>query len=236
MDFSIENKDGLTIVRFHVGNVSLFESRSLQSSIEKSTEDERVLALDLSSVEHMDSSALILFLKLSENLNLRGGFLILFGIRDSIKSLMTLTYLDHIVEIVATEADAIEIGTQTKNPREFVTSLNQALIFRGESRYHFIPYSEITHLESDGRATTVHTLKENYRTNKLLKDMETRIVSSIFLRIHKSYVVNMNYVNGMQYSVGGMYSIFLRDQANTSLPVGRMYVQRIKALLGLGTD
>jgi hypothetical protein len=72
----------------------------------------------------MDSSALILFLKLSENLNLRGGFLILFGIRDSIKSLMTLTYLDHIVEIVATEADAIEIGTQTKNPREFVTSLN----------------------------------------------------------------------------------------------------------------
>ncbi len=236
MQFVIENKDGLTIVRFRTGNISLFESRDLQTAIEQATRDDRVLALDLASVEHMDSSALILFLKLSEILNLRGGFLILFGIRDTIKSLMTLTYLDHIVEIVGTEEEAIALGTDPSSRREFVTSLNQALIFRGESRYHVIPFSEITHLSSQRRATTVHTLKESYETNKLLKDMETRLTSSVFVRIHKSYIVNMNYVNGMQYSIGGSYSVFLRDPENSIIPVGRIYVPRIKAVLGLGME
>jgi len=237
LDFAIEEKNGLKIVRLKLDTISLFESRNLQNAIESLTADDRVLALDLSSVEYMDSSALILFLKLSENLNLKGGFLILFGIREAVQSMMTMTYLDHIVELVKNEDEALKFaGSAALERREFIANLRQAVIFRGESRYHVIPYADITHLSSHGRSTTVHTSGGSYKTNKLLKDMESRLTSKVFLRIHKSYVVNMNYVSGMQYSVGGMYTLFLKDQAATSLPVGRIFVPRLKAALGMGGE
>ncbi|MCE9597649.1 MAG: LytTR family transcriptional regulator DNA-binding domain-containing protein [Spirochaetia bacterium] len=237
LDLAIEEKNGLKIVRIKLDTISLFESRNLQNDIESRTADSRVVALDLSAVDYMDSSALILFLKLSENLNLKGGFLVLFGIRESVQSMMTMTYLDHIVEIVRTEEDAIKLaGTAALEKREFISNLRQAVIFRGESRYHVIPYADIIHLASQGRTTTVHATTGSYKTNKLLKEMESRLTSPQFLRIHKSYVVNMDFVNGMQYSVGGMYTLFLKDKGQTSLPVGRIFVPRLKAALGMGSE
>ena len=57
-----------------------------------------------------------------------------------------------------------------------------------------IPASEIIYFESRNYMLLVHTARETHKMKKSLKAIEAEICGSDFLRIHASYIVNLNEV------------------------------------------
>lgn len=56
---------------------------------------------------------------------------------------------------------------------------------------------DIIYCESEKRIITVHTRENSWKMYKKLDDIQ-RELPDYFLRIHKSYLINMNYITGMQ--------------------------------------
>ena len=61
-------------------------------------------------------------------------------------------------------------------------------------RLYKIPFGEIEYLESQGRETVVSTINEQISVHMKFSDMEQLLPEDTFIRCHRSYIVNMNYV------------------------------------------
>jgi two-component system, LytTR family, response regulator len=74
--------------------------------------------------------------------------------------------------------------------------MDNMLALRVGSRIKFISYNEIIYCKAEGRYT--HIVLKNGKsimTAKLLKSFENKLPADIFLRIHKSYIINLNYIS-----------------------------------------
>lgn len=96
----------------------------------------------------------------------------------------------------------------------------------GDSHY-LIPFAEIIYLSSSGKSTAIHTTDRDFETARLIKDLEARLPQN-FLRIHKQFVLNLDFALSLRYRTGGGYTVLLRDSDETTLPAGRQYAQRLK--------
>ncbi|GAB3219158.1 response regulator [Algoriphagus aestuariicola] len=57
-----------------------------------------------------------------------------------------------------------------------------------------VPYSEIVYLQADGLYTKVFTKAKSYLVRDILKSFEEKLPSEQFLRVHKSFLVNISFV------------------------------------------
>lgn len=81
-----------------------------------------------------------------------------------------------------------------------------------------VPVDEIIYFQSDGNYTTVHmTNDRKVLVSKQLGKFEDILDSSVFYRIHNSYLVNLNFIRKFIRSDGG-YIVLTNDQ---SLSVAR---------------
>ncbi|MBW0435097.1 LytR/AlgR family response regulator transcription factor [Leptospira yasudae] len=109
---------------------------------------------------------------------------------------------------------------------------NEHGLFILEKENHFlIPYKEINYISSRDNFSLVHTDAREYVTYKSLKSLETKLPPSRFLRIYKQYIINLEKLSHLQSDNMGNYSVYLKDEEETQLPVGRKYIAKIKELL-----
>ncbi|MDV6235774.1 LytTR family DNA-binding domain-containing protein [Leptospira ellisii] len=102
------------------------------------------------------------------------------------------------------------------------------LFFREAGILHRISLSKLLYLTANGKKCVLHSTEKDHETPKLLGDMEAELPSDRFVRIHKKYILNLEYISGMKSNAGGGYEVFLNDEDETVLPVGREYVSNLK--------
>ena len=87
---------------------------------------------------------------------------------------------------------------------------------RADHKTSLVKVSNIVYLESEGEYVRMH-LADGSKLVTLfrLKNMESSLPSSIFMRIHRSYIINLNYVTS--YTKGRVY---LEDDY---VPIGENY-------------
>ena len=93
-----------------------------------------------------------------------------------------------------------------------------SLALPAENGYTFIKKSDIIYLQADGSYT--HIFLTNGQTVKVcrkLKEAQEMINSDAFLRIHHSYVINLNHLK--HYSDNEQTQVFLTNE--TQLTVSR---------------
>lgn len=61
-----------------------------------------------------------------------------------------------------------------------------------------IPYTEILYFQSSGHKLLVHTIKKMHDLYGKLEEIENQ-VPSIFIRIHKSYLVNIHFISSYRH-------------------------------------
>ena len=73
---------------------------------------------------------------------------------------------------------------------------DEALEVRSRSTVRYIPFKDISYIESCNNRCIVHTNKEEITVYKKLDDIELSLKgsSSRFLRCHRSYIVNMDHI------------------------------------------
>lgn len=57
-----------------------------------------------------------------------------------------------------------------------------------------VPYTEIVYLKADGLYTKVFTKAKSYLVRDILKGFEEKLPAEKFLRVHKSFLVNLDYI------------------------------------------
>ncbi|TGK14015.1 DNA-binding response regulator [Leptospira fletcheri] len=119
-----------------------------------------------------------------------------------------------------------------KQGAESQNSFNEhGLFILEKENYFLIPYKDIVYISSRDNFSIIHTENKEYVTYKSLKALETKLPPRQFLRIFKQFVINLEYLIRLQSDSTGNYTVFLKDEEETQLPVGRKYISKIKELL-----
>lgn len=101
-------------------------------------------------------------------------------------------------------------------------------------RITLIDYHEIVFVRSSGGAARVSTLTECYDFSGTLCELAERLrEEGSFLRIHKSYLVNLRHIKEVIPWFKGTYWVIMADRQKTQIPVSKSQVKTLKRLLGL---
>jgi DNA-binding LytR/AlgR family response regulator len=89
-------------------------------------------------------------------------------------------------------------------------------------------------IRSEGHYTWVHTAQGGQFCNLNIGDIETRLDPHIFLRVHRSYIVNLSHVDEIVRQDGQM---MLRMMGPTpiEIPVSRTSASKVLEQLGLAS-
>ncbi len=111
----------------------------------------------------------------------------------------------------------------------YANSLDGSISIKADYKVTLVKLRDIIYLESEGEYVRIHI--EGLRpitTLARLKNMETLLPSSHFVRTHRSYIINVNFVKS--YERGRVY---ISD--DYYLPIGQSYRELFLAAMGLAT-
>ena len=98
-----------------------------------------------------------------------------------------------------------------------------------EEEWRPIPIEKIAYMESLQKKTWFYADKEPYKTNIPLKELQQRLPES-FLRIHRSYIVNISFIDRIIRDFSSNLLVLLQD--GTELPVSQSYNAEVRNVLG----
>lgn len=95
---------------------------------------------------------------------------------------------------------------------------------------YFINTDDIIYLQSEEKNTLIFLKDEVLKTRQSMKDIEVRLPSKEFLRIHKSYVVAVKYIKKIVKNYFGGMAVEMTN--GKIIPVGRNYKEDLKNIIG----
>ncbi len=103
------------------------------------------------------------------------------------------------------------------------------LVVKADGRVHFLPLSEIIWVEAYDYYIKIHVKDRFYLVRDSLKNMEESLPEQQFIRIHKSSIINVDYLKQIHPNVSGEYEIQLAT--GPRLKVSRNYKDRLKGII-----
>lgn len=91
---------------------------------------------------------------------------------------------------------------------------------------------DIYFINSDLRTSTINTLNGVYKSLSSISELENILLDHNFFRCHKSYIVNLNYVDSIISQGISSYNIILKD-SNIHIPLGRRKVKEFKIKMNI---
>jgi two-component system, LytTR family, response regulator LytT len=99
-----------------------------------------------------------------------------------------------------------------------------------EGEIIYLEPKEILYIVRDDKVTKLITNSSEYETKTPLKDLESRLLSYGFFRIHKSFLVNLEVVNRLSPWFNGAYQLEIEGRKEL-LSVSRNYVKGLRSRL-----
>ena len=121
---------------------------------------------------------------------------------------------------------------QLKTEADFLRSLTEhkegadILFVKNRSRLMHVRHDDLLFVEALKDYVVVHTRKESYTIHSTMKEIERKLSDRRFMRVHRSYIVNLNSIESIKYSnitmaglekeipVGGSYKDALANRIN----------------------
>ena len=106
---------------------------------------------------------------------------------------------------------------------------------KGEpGRITLLAIQQIFYIEAEGDDCLLRTARAKlYRHIEPLEEVEPRLPSPPFFRIHRSYIVNLNRVMELRLRGERDYEVKMDPPVNKALPVGRDRYPELARLLGI---
>jgi two-component system LytT family response regulator len=105
------------------------------------------------------------------------------------------------------------------------------IAIRNKGTVTFVRVADITHIEAAGNYARVHGGKSSHLIRQTLADLETKLDAKHFVRIHRSTLVNVEYVRELRPWFGGDYIVVMTD--GTELTLSRTHRARVSEILGV---
>ncbi len=112
---------------------------------------------------------------------------------------------------------------------ERITGYPSRIFVEKGSRLVGIPVDKISYLKADGDYTWIHTVnKEAYLCTIGIGQLESKFDPRNFMRVHRSYIVNVGYIRELYRDISKLYVSLPND---VEISVGRSYLPAIKELM-----
>lgn len=111
--------------------------------------------------------------------------------------------------------------TKRAEPFQFLTG-------KQEEEWNPVAINKISHIESLQKKTWFYVEGDQYKTSITLKELQLRL-PSYFIRIHRSYIVNIHFIKKMARDLTSNFIVTLID--GSELPVSQSYLNDLRSAL-----
>jgi two-component system LytT family response regulator len=95
------------------------------------------------------------------------------------------------------------------------------MVVKCGDRLLFVPFDELDFIRASANYVRLHLGRTVYSVRETIAAMESNLPADRFVRIHRSYIVNLSAIRELYHAGGGEYLIALRS--GRQLPVGSTY-------------
>ena len=99
-------------------------------------------------------------------------------------------------------------------------------------RIYILNDEEIVYFSTDQKLVFAHMFDSKYLVNYKMEDLNARLDPEKFFRIHRSTIVNLNYVKTIEAWFGGGYKMTVRDKNKSELTISRTAGKALRQKLG----
>lgn len=104
---------------------------------------------------------------------------------------------------------------------------------RTGERVEFVDLARVTHFYAEDKLTFAATAAKDFVVDHSIAELEGKLDPARWFRIHRSTLVQLDYVQELHGWIGNRLLIRLKDEKKTELQVARERVAELKAKLGL---
>lgn len=104
-------------------------------------------------------------------------------------------------------------------------SFQERILVNIGSRYFFLPVEEILFITAEDKYLSLHTADKRYLLRETMTSLETKLDPAPFVRIHRSHLVNVDYIRDFHPRAHVDYDLVLKN--GTQLVVSRRYRERL---------
>ncbi len=103
---------------------------------------------------------------------------------------------------------------------------------RGNESSVLVDYKDVLWIEATAKRVFMRTAAaETVRIWYTIKELEARLLSHGFVRIHKGYLVNLDHVAEVAKGFSGTFIVIMKDDERSKLPMSRQYGKRLRDML-----
>ncbi|MCB0838400.1 MAG: response regulator transcription factor [Bacteroidetes bacterium] len=117
-----------------------------------------------------------------------------------------------------------------KEPASIKNPLQNRLIIKSSGKIYFIQLHEIIWIEAYDYYVKIHVKDRFYLLRESMKNMEVRLPSDQFVRIHKSSIINVSYIQELEPYYNGEF--FVKLSQGEKLKLSRSYRENLMGLIG----
>jgi two-component system LytT family response regulator len=100
-------------------------------------------------------------------------------------------------------------------------------------RISFLDLDAVTHFVAQDKLTFAVIGGRQHSVDQTIVELERRLDPARFLRIHRSALVNVDWIHEINTWFGGKVMLSLKDAQHTQIPVSRDRVRSLKSRLGI---
>jgi two-component system LytT family response regulator len=121
----------------------------------------------------------------------------------------------------------------TASLREGHATYPNRIASRVGERISFLPLDDVTHFIAQDKLTFAVVAGRRHCVDQTIADLERRLDPAKFLRIHRSALVNVDWIHEVNSWFAGKVVLTLKDAQHTQIPVARDRVRTLKDRLGI---
>lgn len=129
----------------------------------------------------------------------------------------------------STPAASTAVQTLAREAATRVAPLDRVLI-RDGAKVHVIASARIDYIEAQDDYISIRSEGKSYLKSQRLSELETQLDPAKFLRVHRSYLLNIDGIRRIEAATKDSHVAILRD--DTRIPVSKAGYQKLKLLVG----
>jgi two-component system response regulator LytT len=124
--------------------------------------------------------------------------------------------------------EAQQAGDALSETRQTEKRKSKLAVAQGD-RIIMVDMEKIVYIGTEDRQVILKTVDTRFKIDTPLYEMTYKLKSSPFLRVHRGYIVNADYVDEVEPWFNGTYNLLLSD--GSKVPVSRSYIKEIRDYL-----
>ena len=129
----------------------------------------------------------------------------------------------------ASERMSVRSAPEGNNGRTAQERYTTRIVFKSRGRILFLPVEEIRFISAEENYVRICTGSESHLLREAIGRLETRLDPLTFLRVHRSFIVNLHYVKEVRNEADGDATVIL--VSGEEVAMSRTYRSKIQKLI-----